>query len=236
MVKIGFGAFSTVWLARDLDENRWVAVKICCGIEAPQRSSEASILSEIRETCQGKAGVEQVLQLFDDFIIKGPNGFHECLITEVVAPLTYSAVRERCSIDAEVNSMADPHISNLGVALPQLQELGEQDMADLFPTEKPFPVMSRHERKPLANLPAFMVALESLAHMLEEQKLFPGGKKLQIKILDFGRDFSRHIGSTLVGKLVWLRRAPHWVPGPGRFPHRVVAGLCKIRAQSRTRP
>ncbi|PQK09955.1 hypothetical protein BB8028_0002g02790 [Beauveria bassiana] len=200
MVKIGFGAFSTVWLARDLDENRWVAVKICCGIEAPQRSSEASILSEIRETCQGKAGVEQVLQLFDDFIIKGPNGFHECLITEVVAPLTYSAVRERCSIDAVRQIMqgfaflheqgishGDPHISNLGVALPQLQELDEQDMADLFPTEKPFPVMSRHERKPLANLPAFMVALESLAHMLEEQKLFPGGKKLQIKILDFGR-------------------------------------------------
>ncbi|KAH8718809.1 SRSF protein kinase 2 [Beauveria bassiana] len=116
MVKIGFGAFSTVWLARDLDEkyifrfaffegeadiiSRWVAVKICRGIEVPQRSSEASILSEIRETGQGKVGVEQVLRLFDDFIIKGPNGFHECLITEVVAPLTCSAVGERCSIDA----------------------------------------------------------------------------------------------------------------------------------------
>ncbi|KAH8718808.1 Mitogen-activated protein kinase 12 [Beauveria bassiana] len=83
--------------------------------------------------------------------------------------------------------MADPHISNLGVALPQLEELDEQDMADLFPTEMPFPVMSCLERKPLANLPAFMVALESLAGMLEKQKLFPGGKKLQIKILDLGR-------------------------------------------------
>ncbi|EJP65849.1 CMGC/SRPK protein kinase [Beauveria bassiana ARSEF 2860] len=200
MVKIGFGAFSTVWLARDLDENRWVAVKICCGIEVPQRSSEASILSEIRESSQGKAGVEQVLRLFDDFIIKGPNGFHQCLITEVVAPLTYSAVRERCSIDAlrqimegfaflheQGISHGDPHISNLGVALPQLEELDEQDMADLFPTEMPFPVMSHLERKPLANLPAFMVALESLAGMLEKKKLFPGGKKLQIKILGFGR-------------------------------------------------
>ncbi|KAM0669829.1 hypothetical protein ACQRIU_000224 [Beauveria bassiana] len=177
MVKIGFGAFSTVWLARDLDENRWVAVKICRGIEVPQRSSEASILSEIRETGQGKVGVEQVLRLFDDFIIKGPNGFHQCLITEVVAPLTYSA---------QGISHGDPHISNLGVALPQLEELDEQDMADLFPTGMPFPVTSCLERKPLANLPAFMVALESLAGMLEKQKLFPGGKKLQIKILDFG--------------------------------------------------
>ncbi|KAM3486987.1 hypothetical protein MY8738_000113 [Beauveria namnaoensis] len=189
MVKIGFGAFST----------GWVAVKICRGIEVPQRSSEASILSEIRETGQGKVGVEQVLRLFDDFIIKGPNGFHECLITEVVAPLTCSAVRERCSIDAlrqiieefaflheQGISHGDPHISNLGVALPQLEELDEQDMADLFPTGMPFPVMSCLERKPLANLPAFMVALESLAGMLEKQKLFPGGKKLQIKILDFG--------------------------------------------------
>ncbi|KAK8145969.1 hypothetical protein G3M48_003757 [Beauveria asiatica] len=118
MAKNGFDEFSTVWLARDLDEKymfrfhffffkgeadslrRWVVVNICCGIEAPQRSREASILSEIRETGQGKAGFEQVLELFDDFIIKGPNGFHECLITEVVAPLTDITVRERSSVDA----------------------------------------------------------------------------------------------------------------------------------------
>ncbi|KAM3502826.1 hypothetical protein MY10362_004581 [Beauveria mimosiformis] len=76
-------------------------------------------------------------------------------------------------------------MSNFGVALPQVEELDEQDMADLFPTKMHFPVTSRHGRVPLANLPAYMVARESLACMLEEQKLFPGEKKLQIKILGF---------------------------------------------------
>ncbi|KAM3433769.1 hypothetical protein MY4824_005763 [Beauveria thailandica] len=83
--------------------------------------------------------------------------------------------------------MADPHISNFGVTLPQLEELDKQDMADLFPTTMPFPVTSRHGRVPLANLPAYTVARESLACMLEEQKLFPGERKFQIRILGFGK-------------------------------------------------
>ncbi|KAG6163564.1 hypothetical protein E4U11_001828, partial [Claviceps purpurea] len=87
MLKLGFGAFATVWLARDLVDKRYVAVKVGHGSDNPLPDREGEILSQIRETGPGKHGYERVIQLLDVFIVEGPNGFHQCLVTEVVSPL-----------------------------------------------------------------------------------------------------------------------------------------------------
>lgn len=77
-----------------------MAIKICSGTKTFLRSREVAILSDIRETGQGKAGFEQVLKILDNFTIKGPNGFHECLVTEVLVSLNDHDVRWQCSVDS----------------------------------------------------------------------------------------------------------------------------------------
>ena len=49
-------------------------------------STEAQILQHTRQS-KGR-GQEHIIQLFDLFTIRGPNGYHECFVTEVVVPLS----------------------------------------------------------------------------------------------------------------------------------------------------
>ncbi|EEY22752.1 conserved hypothetical protein [Verticillium alfalfae VaMs.102] len=100
MLKLGFGAFATVWLARDLVEERYVAVKVCLGSDTPHVSRETEILSDLRKILLEKDGDQGVIQLFDVFTIQGPNGCHECLVTEVISPLSDPDVRRQCSSGA----------------------------------------------------------------------------------------------------------------------------------------
>lgn len=68
--------------------SRYVALKVCCGIDKPTFSRETKILYGIQRSDQAHPGFDNVLTLYEAFIISGPNGFHECLVTEVVAPLS----------------------------------------------------------------------------------------------------------------------------------------------------
>lgn len=78
--------------------SHWVSVKICEGSGKLTKSTEVAILTEIRDTCQGKPGFDHIVQLFDSFIIEGPNGFHECIVTEVIASLAdYTFINETSS-------------------------------------------------------------------------------------------------------------------------------------------
>ncbi|KAN0073873.1 Protein kinase-like domain containing protein [Elaphomyces granulatus] len=63
-------AFSTIWLARDLKTNRYVAIKI--GVAAHD-SQEGTILHQL-----GKAFIHPIL---DEFLLTGPNGEHRCFVT-----------------------------------------------------------------------------------------------------------------------------------------------------------
>ena len=85
--KLGFGSYSTVWLARDELESKYVALKIivaCCSTS----SSESSILRRLKDARQDEiadSGGKFVLSLLDEFFIDGPNGRHRCLVTEPAA-------------------------------------------------------------------------------------------------------------------------------------------------------
>lgn len=81
MHKLGFGAYSTTWLARDQTAGRYVAIKISV---ASGDSQESNILrrlglADLREEAHpGKAVIPPVL---DEFSLDGPNGTHRCLVT-----------------------------------------------------------------------------------------------------------------------------------------------------------
>ena len=81
--KLGYGSFSTVWLARDLIANRYVSLKIIAAAVS-ELSLEKKIRHHLRQGKLNHPGHNFVLTLLDDFWIDGPNGQHQCLVSEVV--------------------------------------------------------------------------------------------------------------------------------------------------------
>jgi serine/threonine-protein kinase SRPK3 len=80
--KLGFGGFSTVWLARDNHLERYVSLKIMVAHES-SKSTESSIfqLLSIRDG-PAHQGQQFIPRLLDQFSFDGPNGRHTCLVQE----------------------------------------------------------------------------------------------------------------------------------------------------------
>lgn len=72
-------------------------MKVCRGSNQVAQGSEATILRQIHQNGLGKPGYKNVIEIYDIFTIRGPNGFHACLVTEVVLPLDNMSVRQNCS-------------------------------------------------------------------------------------------------------------------------------------------
>ncbi|KAG6831510.1 hypothetical protein H0H92_009778 [Tricholoma furcatifolium] len=83
--KLGYGGYSTVWLARDQQEQRFVAIKFIIA-SASSASPEIRILRYMKSLNSSHPGREFVTTLIDDFELEGPNGVHRCIVTEVAGP------------------------------------------------------------------------------------------------------------------------------------------------------
>ncbi|OQE17241.1 hypothetical protein PENSTE_c021G01368 [Penicillium steckii] len=117
--KIGEGQYSTVWLARDEEENRYVAIKIGLTWEADEESNEISSLKLLRENpIPDHPALHHVVELLDDFVHAGPNGSHTCL---VIQPLGRD-VETALSYDCESNTPA-PYPFTRRISIQTLQAL-----------------------------------------------------------------------------------------------------------------
>ncbi|GKZ65025.1 hypothetical protein AnigIFM60653_007610 [Aspergillus niger] len=79
--KLGYGSYSTTWLARDDQNNKYVAVKICT---ADSDSKEAGILITLTHPhypATSHPGKTMLPSIRDTFSIHGPNGEHTCYVT-----------------------------------------------------------------------------------------------------------------------------------------------------------
>jgi serine/threonine protein kinase len=81
--KLGFGGHSTTWLARDEFQGRLVALKIAIASDTGS-SQEIHILQRLRESLCDTAERKHFPfpTILDSFTHNGPNGTHECLVTE----------------------------------------------------------------------------------------------------------------------------------------------------------
>ncbi|XP_051967016.1 SRSF protein kinase 1-like isoform X2 [Xyrauchen texanus] len=84
--KLGWGHFSTVWLAWDTQGKRFVAMKVVKSAEHYTETAldEIKLLRAVRNTDQNDPSREKVVQLLDDFKISGVNGNHVCMVFEVL--------------------------------------------------------------------------------------------------------------------------------------------------------
>ncbi|KAF4342889.1 CMGC SRPK kinase [Fusarium beomiforme] len=82
--KLGEGSFSIVWLAHDLKNSRYVALKFCVSREEA-KSQEVQILRHLAKVAPMETP-QFVTQLLAEFEHKGPNGTHKCLVFEPMGP------------------------------------------------------------------------------------------------------------------------------------------------------
>ncbi|XP_020503931.2 SRSF protein kinase 1a isoform X3 [Labrus bergylta] len=84
--KLGWGHFSTVWLAWDIQVKRFVAMKVVKSAEHYTETAvdEIKLLRSVRESDPDDPKREMVVQLLDDFKISGVNGTHVCMVFEVL--------------------------------------------------------------------------------------------------------------------------------------------------------
>ncbi|PGH16621.1 hypothetical protein AJ80_05123 [Polytolypa hystricis UAMH7299] len=71
--KLGFGGYSTVWLARDEVAGRYVAIRI---LTANGDSNESNILRRLDFIHDAHPGRTVLRPTLDQFVVKGPNGKH----------------------------------------------------------------------------------------------------------------------------------------------------------------
>ena len=115
--KLGWGGFSTVWLANDREcvhqkiffmifltyerQNRWVSLKILIA-DHPRESQEIRNLQLLKERSQESLYRKYIVQLFDSFVHQGPNGQHQCLVFELLGPTVARIIGEYNEADETI--------------------------------------------------------------------------------------------------------------------------------------
>ncbi|CAI6230404.1 unnamed protein product [Periconia digitata] len=95
--KLGFGSFSTVWLARDHQNNCNVSMKVVVADRSNSEKAELGILEHIEAKSDGQhPGRKHISRLLDSFYHDGPNGKHLCIVSELLGP-KISTVAEKCT-------------------------------------------------------------------------------------------------------------------------------------------
>ncbi|KAF9102070.1 serine/threonine protein kinase, CMGC group [Mortierella sp. AM989] len=93
--KLGWGHFSTVWLARDTVENRHVALKVVKSAAHYTETAidEIKLLERVVQANHSSPGRKYVVELLDHFMHRGPNGLHVCMVFEVLGENLLSVIK-----------------------------------------------------------------------------------------------------------------------------------------------
>jgi serine/threonine-protein kinase SRPK3 len=116
--KLGYGSYSTIWLARDENLSRYVAIKI--GI-AEHSSKEAQILEQLSACPTYGLSENLIAPVLDCFEIQGPNGTHLCLVT---IPARCSLVQALQDYDLFPLDAARSLAAQLVMAVARIHKLG----------------------------------------------------------------------------------------------------------------
>lgn len=93
--KLGWGHFSTVWLARDNDKQCHVAMKIVRSAKhyTDTAIDEIKLLDKVTTSDLHHPGHQHVIQLLDTFTHEGPNGVHVVMVFEVLGENLLGLIR-----------------------------------------------------------------------------------------------------------------------------------------------
>lgn len=109
--KLGYGGFSTVWLARDKFQDRLVSLKVLTA-EASRQHKELRLLRRLDEHVRADPLRGSIIATLDDFTIGGPNGTHICYVSRPGGP-SLSAVSDSPGEIAGTRRLRAPVARNL---------------------------------------------------------------------------------------------------------------------------
>lgn len=94
MRKLGWGHFSTVWLCKDLDEDRYVALKVVKSAQhyTETAADEIRLLQVIKDSDPYDLNRERIVKLLNSFTVRGVNGMHTCLVFEALGCSLYKLI------------------------------------------------------------------------------------------------------------------------------------------------
>ncbi len=72
---------------------QWVSVKITKA-DRTNQSRELQNLRALAQYSNVNPGFEHIVQLLDDFVHEGPNGYHQCLVFELLGPTVNTLVSD----------------------------------------------------------------------------------------------------------------------------------------------
>ncbi|KAF8965093.1 kinase-like domain-containing protein [Flammula alnicola] len=195
--KLGHGSFSTVWLARTVNDGhesssgRYVALKICVADADPRH--ELAIHAGLPRTHQN-----HVIQLLDSFSLQGPNGTHVVLVHNVLGslrdtkPPTLAQLRQLCRQIVQGVSFlhsrgvvhGDLHTGNIGICLPTLDEHSEDDILDYFGHPEIHLVLPRQPHAQPESLPLYQVPSIELGYYYKQKDASFTQSPLCVEIMD----------------------------------------------------
>ncbi|KAK2750695.1 hypothetical protein FQN57_002768 [Myotisia sp. PD_48] len=204
--KLGYGGYSTTWLARDSQTSRYVVVKIGTASSCPNETKILRELSALTQAPESK-GHGLITTILDEFELKGSNGTHPCY-TMVPAQgnlraISFSAlftIEVARAISAElVLAIAfihshgyvhgvDIHLGNILAKLPsRFDGLSIEQFHEQYGKPEITPI-SRRDEKPLSsNIPTHAVSPLSLIKKRARKYTLADA---QIILCDFGEAFA----------------------------------------------
>ncbi|KAJ7259883.1 kinase-like domain-containing protein [Mycena rebaudengoi] len=196
--KLGYGSYSTVWLARDFVAGRTVAIKIVQASESAT-SREAAILKRLRAPISDSPAV---IQLLDSFTLTSANGIHQALVTEPVILLEHlrnfpglqinmrSLVRQALEGLAFIHERGiahgDLYPSNIGVAVPNLDAFSENDIWYMDGAPEIVPLVPSDPAHDPASFPPYLTQTMDLRRFLVSKVPGFAAREPRVRILDLG--------------------------------------------------
>ncbi|KAE8133555.1 kinase domain protein [Aspergillus pseudotamarii] len=82
--KLGYGAYSTSWLCRDLQVNNYTVLKVSTHLpDHPSATDrELRVYEHLVKVDSSHAGQSLIRELYDSFELQGPGGTHQCLVLQ----------------------------------------------------------------------------------------------------------------------------------------------------------
>ncbi|KAK2600185.1 hypothetical protein QQS21_005059 [Conoideocrella luteorostrata] len=197
--KLGHGGFSTIWLCRDDQLQRYVAVKVMTAEVLPGEVAELSFMKNL-DRC--KPGAQYLALPLDNFEVHGPNGTHQCIVLPllgqatspelwhhldnpgpVLRTLCHQAVQALHCLHESGIGHGDFRPVNIHVKLRDVDSLDEQDLLSLIGAPEPGDVFSSSGQDLPAGSPRYLLPAANLAK-LTSTYLVP-----EISLIDFGGSY-----------------------------------------------
>ncbi|KAL9103285.1 MAG: hypothetical protein Q9163_001663 [Psora crenata] len=201
--KLGYGSYSTVWLARDAHQDRYVSIKVVSADASSGSASEVEIRGYLRQEIERSRhpGSECILSPLDEFKIDGPNGRHQCLVSELVGPTVLDA-RDAQEHEILPIKTAKRVFSQLAMGIAFLHQCGilhgdihSRNIAfllpdlDSWPVEKIYSEISDPEKQEVFRLDGKQLGPEVPPYTVEPAYFWRLGMESitkNMKIIDYG--------------------------------------------------